>query len=103
MAIRIDASRALLIQATRMIDRGVGGLEVTCPVAEAKLFAAETAWQVANDALQILGGIGYTKKYPVERYLRDVRVVLICHGTTEVMREIIQRQVFRELAKVKTG
>ena len=99
MAVNIDASRLLLIRAARMIDKGIKGLDAAGAIAEAKLFASETAFKTANDSLQILGGIGYTKKYPVERYLRDVRVVMIYNGPSEIMREIIQRQVFRELTK----
>ncbi len=82
-----------------MIDKGIKGLDAAGAIAEAKLFASETAFKTANDSLQILGGIGYTKKYPVERYLRDVRVVMIYNGPSEVMREVIQRQVFREMAR----
>ena len=101
MAVGLDASRALLIQAARSIDKGVVGVDAARAVAEAKLLASETAWRTANDSLQILGGIGYTKKYPIERYLRDIRVVLIYNGPSEIMREIIQRQTFRELIETK--
>ncbi len=99
MALNIDASRLLLIRAARMIDKGIAGLDAARAVAEAKLFASETAFKTANDSLQILGGIGYTKKYPVERYLRDIRVVMIYNGPSEIMKEIIQRQVFREMTR----
>ncbi|HIE17651.1 MAG TPA: acyl-CoA dehydrogenase [Dehalococcoidia bacterium] len=104
MAVNIDAARLLLIRVARMIDKGFKGLDIAGPVAEAKLFASETAFRIASDSLQILGGIGYTKKYPVERYLRDVRVIMIYNGPSEIMREIIQRQVFRQMAeRTQTG
>jgi alkylation response protein AidB-like acyl-CoA dehydrogenase len=66
-------------------------------VSEAKKFATDTAWAVVNDAMQILGGIGYTNVYPVERLLRDTRLITIWTGTNEVMSLIIQHEYYREL------
>ena len=63
-------------------------------VSEAKRFATEAAWQVVNDCIQVLGGIGYTTVYPLERYLRDCRLALIWTGTSEVMNLIIQHEHF---------
>ena len=66
-------------------------------MSEAKKFATDTAWQVVNHAMQILGGIGYTNIYPIERLLRDTRLIMIWTGTNEVMDLIIQHEYYREL------
>lgn len=59
-------------------------------------FATDAAWKVINDAMQIMGGIGYTNVYPVERLLRDARLIMIWTGTDEVMDLIIQHEYYRE-------
>jgi len=66
-------------------------------VSEAKKFATETAWQVIKHAMQIMGGIGYTNVYPIERLLRDARLIMIWTGTSEVMDLIIQHEYYREI------
>jgi acyl-CoA dehydrogenase len=66
-------------------------------VSEAKKFATDTAWTVANHAMQILGGIGYTNVYPIERLLRDSRLMTIWTGTNEIMDLVIQHEYFDEL------
>ena len=93
MALKLEASRLLVLQAARMIDRG---MRATKQAAMAKLYSTETAVEISNEALQTLGGIGYTKEYPVERYLRDTRLMTIGAGTSEIMRYLIQREVYRE-------
>ena len=65
----------------------------------AKLTASEMASRVTHDAVQVLGGYGYTKDYPVERYFRDARVTEIYEGTSEIQRMVIHRQIFRELGR----
>jgi len=60
----------------------------------AKLYATEAAFEIAHEALQVHGGIGYTKDLPVERYFRDARFIMIGGGTSEIMRYIIQREVY---------
>jgi len=67
----------------------------------AKVFAVDHAFEICNQALQVLGGIGYTTEYPVERYLRDVRIGMIGGGTSEIMRFLVQREVYKEF-KLKT-
>lgn len=94
MATRLEAARLLTLKAARMIDRA---LPATKEAAMAKDFATETAFQTASDALQILGGIGYTKEYPVERFFRDSRLMKIGGGTTEILKFLIQREVYREV------
>jgi hypothetical protein len=66
-------------------------------VAMAKLLGTEYAWQVADEAIQILGGMGYTTKYPVERIQRDLRAARLTGGSSEMMRLLIQRGAFRRL------
>lgn len=93
---KLDAARALTYMAARMADRG---LEARRLVAEAKAFATEAGWEAVNNAMQILGGIGYTTVYPVERALRDARLGLIWTGSNEVMRMIIQHEIYKEYLK----
>ena len=62
----------------------------------AKRFATDTGFQVCNEALQIHGGYGYIQDYPIQRYMRDVRVHQILEGTNEIMRVIIARRLLRE-------
>jgi len=94
MAMKLEAGRALTLTAARMYDKG---MKITKPAAIAKLYTTEAALEITNDALQILGGVGYTTDYPVERFLRDARLMTIGGGTAEILRFIIQREVFKEL------
>ena len=95
MATRIEASRALTIQSARTIDL-VSNNQATKIAAMAKNFSCETAVEVAIKSQQILGGIGYTKEYPSERYVRESRLLPIGGGTSEIMKYLIQREVYRE-------
>ncbi len=70
-------------------------------VSESKKFATDSAWSVINHAMQILGGIGYTNVYPVERLLRDIRLMSIWTGTNEIMSLLIQHEYFKELQLLK--
>jgi hypothetical protein len=91
MASRIAASRALLHQTAAAKDRGV---RVTQYSSMCKLLASETAMFVADEAVQIFGGYGYVKEYPVERYLRDAKVTEIYEGTSEIQRVVIARELY---------
>jgi alkylation response protein AidB-like acyl-CoA dehydrogenase len=93
MAMKLEAGRALTLTAARMYDRGE---KITKQASIAKLYATEAAVQITSDALQILGGMGYTTDYPVERFLRDARLMTIGGGTAEILRYLIQREVFKE-------
>ena len=95
---QLDAARMLVYGAARAVDAGDDPRRCRRLVSEAKKFATETAWQVVNHAMQILGGIGYTRIYPVERLLRDTRLIMIWTGTNEVMNLIVQSEYQRELA-----
>ena len=97
MATEVDAARLLTRRAAAAKDSakkngGRYGLEA----AEAKLFAAEMAQRVTTKALQIHGGYGYTKEYPVERNFRDARITEIYEGTSEIHRLIIAREIFKD-------
>ncbi len=93
MATRIDAARLLTYRAAVMYDSGVSCLK---EISMAKLFASQTANFVANEAVQIHGGYGYVKEYPVERYFRDARVTEIYEGTTEAQKMVISRAIINE-------
>jgi len=93
MATEIDAARLLTSRAAAMKD---GGKRVTKESAMAKLFASEAAVRVANEALQIHGGYGFIKDYPVEKFYRDVKLCTIGEGTSEIQRLVIARQLLKE-------
>lgn len=93
MYMKLEAGRALTLTAARMYDRGE---KITKQASIAKLFATEAAVQITNDAIQILGGMGYTTDYPVERFMRDARLMTIGGGTAEILRFLIQREVFKD-------
>ncbi|RJP46599.1 MAG: acyl-CoA dehydrogenase [Anaerolineaceae bacterium] len=94
---RLDAARALVRETAGIIDRLGNSGYVRRMVSESKKFATETAWSVVNDAMQIMGGIGYTNVYPIERLLRDARLMIIWTGTNEIMNLVIQHEYYREL------
>ncbi|MBI2974180.1 MAG: acyl-CoA dehydrogenase [Deltaproteobacteria bacterium] len=96
MALRIDASRLLIHRAAWMKDKNMPHSK---EAAMAKLFASETATFVTKEAVQILGGYGYCKDYPVERYFRDAKITEIYEGTSEVQRIVIAKNVLKEITK----
>ena len=93
MQTRTDAARLLMLKAA---DAEEKGLPYTVLAAEAKLFAAETASYVTNRAVQLFGGYGYTKDFPVERMMRDAKVTEIYEGTSEVQRMVISGNMLRK-------
>ena len=92
----LDAARGLVYAAARCIDAGDSPNRSRRLVSEAKKFATDTAWQVINNSMQVLGGIGYTNVYPIERLLRDARLIMIWTGTNDVMDLIIQHEFYNE-------
>ncbi len=93
----LDAARALNHATGVAVDSGtVPPGKVRRLVSEAKKFSTEAAWTVVNHAMQILGGIGYTNVFPVERMLRDVRLITIWTGTNEIMNLVIQHEFYKE-------
>jgi hypothetical protein len=99
----LDAARALNYAVCRAVDAGENPDRVRRLVSEAKKFSTESAWTVVNHAMQILGGIGYTDIFPVERLLRDVRLITIWTGTNEIMDLVIQHEFYREFLKEKSS
>jgi acyl-CoA dehydrogenase len=94
---RLDAARALVRETAQIIDAVGNSGFVRRRVSESKKFATEMAWAVVNDAMQIMGGIGYTNVYPIERLLRDARLMMIWTGTNEIMNLVIQHEYYKEL------
>jgi acyl-CoA dehydrogenase len=93
---RMDAARALTWVAAVKADSGQDPRRL---VSEAKKVATQAAWDTVNDAMQMMGGIGYTDVYPVERLLRDGRLAMIWTGTNEIMNLLIQHEYYTELLK----
>ncbi len=93
MATKIEAARLLVLKAARMYDKG---MKITKEAAMAKIFATEAAFDVAHNALQVLGGNGYTKNFQTEQFLRDSRIMMIGGGTAEILRFLIQREIYKE-------
>jgi alkylation response protein AidB-like acyl-CoA dehydrogenase len=94
MAMRNEAARALVYRACAMVDHDPTS-ELTRFGAMAKAFAADTAMSVTVDAVQLLGGYGYTKDFPVERFLRDAKVTQIYEGTNQVQKVVIARELLK--------
>jgi alkylation response protein AidB-like acyl-CoA dehydrogenase len=94
MAMRNEAARALVYRACSMVDDDPDG-ELTQFGAMAKAFASDTSMSVTVDAVQLLGGYGYTKDFPVERFLRDAKVTQIYEGTNQVQRVVIARELLK--------
>ena len=94
MKVAIEAGRFLLYRVGWLKERGKSAV---LEAALAKLFVSEAHKQAALDALQLFGGYGYLKDYPIERYLRDARVHQILEGTNEIMRLIIARRLLSSM------
>ena len=95
MATEIDAARLLVMRAAAMKDKGQ---EVNLESGMAKLFASEMCLRVADEALQIHGGYGYIKEYPIEKFYRDAKLGTIGEGTSEILRMVIARDLVRKYA-----
>jgi len=91
----LDAARGLCYIAAKAIDNNYP--YVRRLVSEAKKFSTEAAWKVVNKAMQMMGGIGYTEVYPIERALRDTRLAMIWTGTNEIMSLLIQHEYFKQI------
>ncbi|MGH3110099.1 MAG: acyl-CoA dehydrogenase family protein [Gaiellaceae bacterium] len=91
-----EAARGLLYRFGRMVDEGAPEPELTKASAMAKLHCTDTAMWVATEAVQILGGYGYIKEYPVERMMRDAKITQIYEGTNEIQRLVIAREMLKE-------
>lgn len=95
MATQIEAARCLIYQTARMIDGGAKKFSKESSMA--KMFASDMAMKVTTDAVQILGGYGYMKDYPVEKMMRDAKITQIYEGTNQIQRVVIAQELIREI------
>ena len=105
MATKVEAARALLYSVARMIDDNnkkdpKDRVRTSKESAMAKLFASETAMQVTTDAVQIFGGYGYCKEYPVEKMMRDAKITTLYEGTSQIQKNEIALNLIKEQAKI---
>lgn len=99
MATQIEAARAMVYSTARMIDAGVK--EFSRESAMCKLFATDACMKVTTDALQIFGGYGYMREYPMEKLMRDAKITQIYEGTNQIQRNVIALDLIKEAAKKK--
>ncbi len=97
MATQVEAARSLVYSCARHMDKG--HKDVSKESAMAKLYASDVAMSVTTDAVQILGGYGYMKEYPVEKMMRDAKITQIYEGTNQIQREVIALNLIKEAAK----
>jgi len=99
-SMKMDAMRAMAYATAMAIDSGkTSAGRIRRMVSQSKKFITETAWEVANDCMQAMGGIGYTNVFPIERIVRDIRLSMIWVGTNEIMQHIIQTEWYKEHEK----
>lgn len=97
----LDACRALAYTTARAADSpNVHPNRLRRMVSESKKFITDSCWQIANNCMQVMGGIGYTSVYPIERIVRDIRLSMIWVGTNEIMQLIIQNEWYKEYLKI---
>jgi alkylation response protein AidB-like acyl-CoA dehydrogenase len=96
MAMAIHAARLMVHHVAALVDRGAPATILESSMA--KCFAADTAMRVTTDAVQVFGGYGYTREYPVERFMRDAKIMQIYEGTNQIQRIVIARQLLGQLA-----
>jgi alkylation response protein AidB-like acyl-CoA dehydrogenase len=94
MATQIEAARALVLQTARMVDAGIKNYSKES--AMCKYYASDVAMKVTTDAVQILGGYGYMKEYPVEKMMRDAKILQIYEGTNQIQRSIVAANILKE-------
>jgi alkylation response protein AidB-like acyl-CoA dehydrogenase len=96
METRTEGARGLLHRFGRMVDEGAADSELTKASAMAKLACTDAAMWVTTEAVQVLGGYGYIREYPVERMMRDAKITQIYEGTNEIQRLVIAREMLKE-------
>ena len=97
LATAVEAARLLVYRACALLDDGLGGTPVTAKASSmAKLFASDTAMRVTTDCVQLLGGIGYTKDLPAERFMRDAKITQIYEGTNQIQRVVIAKRLLTD-------
>jgi butyryl-CoA dehydrogenase len=99
MATQIEAARALVYSVAKFVDTGVK--DVSKESAMAKLFATDVAMKVTVDAVQVMGGAGYMREYPVEKMMRDAKILQIYEGTNQIQRNVIGQALIKETSKKK--
>lgn len=97
----LDATRSIVYNTAKSIDAGAPPTLQRRLVSESKKFSTKSCWKVINNSMQIMGGIGYTTVYPIERLLRDAKIGEIWTGTTEIMNLIIQHEYYKEVLSEK--
>ncbi|NQU65739.1 MAG: acyl-CoA dehydrogenase, partial [SAR324 cluster bacterium] len=96
-AMQLDAMRSMVYSTCLAVDSGqVSSGRIRRLVSQSKKFTSEAAWEIINNCMQVLGGIGYTDIYPIERILRDIRLSMIWVGSNEIMQSIIQTEWYKE-------
>jgi len=101
MATLVEAARALVYSVARYIDQSENPKEISKVSGMAKVFASDVAMKVATDAVQILGGYGYMRDYPVEKMMRDAKILQIYEGTNQIQRNVIGLELSKEYAGKK--
>ena len=91
MAMQVHAARLMVHHVASLVDRGVAGTVLEASMA--KCFAADAAMKVTTDAVQVFGGVGYTREFPVERFMRDAKIMQIYEGTNQIQRLVIAREL----------
>jgi butyryl-CoA dehydrogenase len=99
MATKTEAARSLIYSVARYMDSEPR--EVSKVAAMAKVFAGDVAMEVSTNAVQVLGGYGYMKDYPVEKMMRDAKILQIYEGTNEIQRNIIGQELNKEYGRLK--
>ena len=92
----LDASRAMAFATASAVDAGIDAARIRRLVSETKKFVTESCQKVAHNAMQVMGGIGYTNVFPIERIVRDLRLASIWTGSNEVMSTIIAHEWYQE-------
>ena len=92
----LDASRAMIYATARAVDEQINAKQIRRLVSQSKKFVTESCQKAVHHAMQVMGGIGYTNIYPVERIFRDLRLASIWTGTNEVMSMIIAKEWYKE-------
>jgi len=99
MAAQLEAARALVYAACRMVDNG--SKDIAKESAMSKMYASDVAMKITTDSLQIFGGYGYMKEYPIEKYMRDAKITQIYEGTNQILRGVIASHLIKEQSKKK--
>ncbi|OGW53919.1 MAG: acyl-CoA dehydrogenase [Nitrospirae bacterium RBG_19FT_COMBO_55_12] len=99
MQTQTEAARALVYSVARFVD--TGAKDVSRASAMAKLFATDVAMKVTTDAVQVMGGSGYMKEYPVEKMMRDAKILQIYEGTNQIQRNVVAQDMIKEAARQK--